>query len=195
MIDLKVYCFGDSHSWFFRNFSFCESISMGPHLAYNFINQVPTVLDIMKNRDANDQVNRKFLLFCFGEIDVRVHLKKKGNIEECAKRYLDSIQKVKEVYPQCIVFGTVASSVIEQRTEFPTMGTCPERNRIAKEFNSYLCLYSSQAGVSYFDVLDKLVDESGMTRTEYYKDDGVHLSKEAVPLVEPQFSRILGEVK
>jgi lysophospholipase L1-like esterase len=190
---LRIYCFGDSHSMFFNNFDFCEAVYLGPQLAYTLLNRVDTIAEILKERDLNNEVKKKWVLFCFGEIDVRVHLFKRGNVKECADLYIDAVEKIRNRGYQCVVFGTVGSSMIEQRDEYPTVGTCAERNRIAREFNKYVKMYCGIEKISYFDVLDTLVDEDGLTNEEYYDSDKVHLGKKAVSVVRPLLFKAIGE--
>ena len=80
-----IHCIGDSHSSVFSgreemqpiwpqrsddNTSFFKSYRIGPATAYQLSNKILIIQDIInKNVNSND-----YVLFCFGEVDIRAHL-------------------------------------------------------------------------------------------------------------------------
>jgi hypothetical protein len=194
---LKIYCFGDSHAWFFRDLKDCISIPIGPRLAYNLENlAVYEILHLLKEHLEIEKPDKYYVLLTFGEIDIRAHLIKNNNLDECIKRYINAILMIKTKVSNIIVFGPIASTRrLEdmQDEEFPVIGTCFERNKIAKEFNEKLSLECEINNIEYFSIIDKLIDENGLTIEKYYLTDRIHLSKSAIDLVQPLLSTLTTE--
>jgi hypothetical protein len=183
----KIYCFGDSHSWFFNFIEGCEAIPMGPKLAYSFGDLVEEIGYILYSLVEKQHPDKYSVLFTFGEIDIRVHLNKHNNISECVDRYVEGILKIKNLGNDVIVFGPIASRRDEDLSdsEYPTSGNCFERNKIAKEFSNKLEILCNKNNIKYISILDSLIDKDGLTIEKYYSEDHVHLNKLAVALVEP----------
>ena len=109
----RINCIGDSHSSFFvgvipqkasagkwiRSWSFA-SCRIGPFLAYNLKGKIRKIEGVLS------QIPLGFnLMFCFGEIDYRAHLKEQAErqqrdlneiISECVERYFDVILYFKD---------------------------------------------------------------------------------------------------
>ena len=176
-----IWVVGDSHAFFFSKFDFCDAWTVGALLAYNFINR----------KDVHDKIRAdvpkgSYLMFVLGEIDIRVHLISHRNVKEVVDRFIESLRQFKEDY-KVIVWGAIGSSnddFLDLRAEYPAVGSTKERNQIAKEFNDYLGIRCKLGNFIFLSIFDTLVDENGLTRSEYYCYDHVHLSDSALPLVE-----------
>ena len=111
-------CLGDSHSsvfsleeriisqWpkkDFKIFSRFKPIRIGPATAYNLESKV-TLLNQVLNRTF--YFKSTYVLFCFGEVDIRAHLIKQAElqnkqidiiIKDCVDRYINAIKKVNPI--------------------------------------------------------------------------------------------------
>jgi hypothetical protein len=188
---LTIYCIGDSHADFFRYVLHCESEHCGSTLAYNLVNKEDIYERISKYLPKGS-----ILLLCFGEIDIRVHVEKYNNIKECVSRYIMAICKFRDLGYKPIVFGPIASTIKGQKLtgEFPIVGTCKERNIKTSEFTIELQKRCEESNLAFLTIFDKLIDAEGLTKSEYYHDD-IHLSRKAVPLVEPFLLDIARKLK
>ena len=194
-----IYCLGDSHTWFFNNFPCCKTVPLGPRLAYNFGILVDSVCKIIDERVVNDKPEKFCVLFVLGEIDIRVHLRKHQNIKECVDNYVGGLCEVKSRGYHVAVFGAIASTKREDNNPenwggFPVAGSCIERNKIAREFNSYLEPLCGSNNLKYFSILESLIDENGLTIEKYYSSsDRIHLADTAKELVEPFIIKLRDE--
>ena len=188
---LTIYCIGDSHVDFFRYVLHCESEHCGSTLAYNLVNKEDIYQRIKEYRPKGS-----LLLLAFGEIDIRVHLAKNKNIKECVERYMEAICKFRDLGYKPMVFGPVASTIKKENLsgDFPIVGTCKERNIITAEFNKELQKKCEESNIAFFTIFDKLVDDDGITKSQYYHDE-IHLSRAAVPLVESLLLQIAKKLK
>ncbi len=178
MRKVLVCCFGDSHANFFKNFDFCDGIYMGPQLAYTLSKRIDTIFYYLTDRMANKKADEIVALFCFGEIDIRVHLGEHKNISECVDKYFEVINKIISKGYRAIVFGPIGQTMLEQMSSpFPAIGSCFDRNKIASEFNSLLSKKCEVFKVPYISIFEQLIDENGLTKEEFYESDRVHLSK------------------
>ena len=131
------------------------------------------------------------LLLCFGEIDCRAHLLKQAKIQnrsissvviDCVERYGSVISEVVDLGYKVLVWNVIPSTRYEiSDGDFPTIGTCIERNQISRLFNNHLETLCATSGAKLISIFDDLVDEQGLTKMEYYSDR-VHLSQKAMGL-------------
>jgi hypothetical protein len=186
-----IYCIGDSHVDFFRYVLHCEAEHCGSTLAYNLMNK-----EDIYERISKYLTKGSILLLAFGEIDIRVHLAKNKNIKECVLRYVEAVCKFRYLGYKPIVFGPIASTIKKENLsgDFPIVGTCKERNILTVEFNKELQKLCEEQNIDFFTIFDKLVDGDGLTKTEYYHDT-IHLSRKAIPLVEPLLLEIARKLK
>jgi len=203
-----IHCIGDSHASFFSGtdeiqpiwpekskdyIPMLKSYRLGPVLAYNLCKLGTTMggreklLSILKELQPQSRV-----MFIFGEIDIRVHLLKQSEarkadidliVKECVDRYFYVVMEVKNMGFVMSVFApmasTLAGSIVED--DYAAYGTCEERNKITKIFNSYLEELCAKENIPVVSLFDYLVDENNLTRTRYYSDR-IHLSQIAMPV-------------
>lgn len=209
-----IHCIGDSHSSVFSGkeeiqpiwpqrsddkLDSFRSYRIGPATAYQLETKVPVLNQIIhtlvdKNNDS--------VLFCFGEVDIRAHLKKQMDLQnktvaevvkECVDRYIRIVLSYKAQGYNVMVWGPIASwHESREYTGGPSFGTCLERNEITKEFNRYLKEWCDTTGVTFVSIFNTMTDENNITIPEYLDDwDGchMHLSQRAMPLIIDEFTK------
>jgi lysophospholipase L1-like esterase len=214
-----IYCIGDSHVDFFSGwnsigpeypetrpsrFPFFKSFRLGPSLAYNLCEKETKTRSREKLfeilRSANPQEIK--IMLSFGEIDCRAHLIKESLKQnrpidkiayECADRYFKVVNEVKELGFETIVWNSIPSTLYQSRNpEFPTEGTCVDRNKATRFFNSRLNNLCRDKTIPFISIFEKLVDKNDFTKMKYYMDD-IHLSQKIMPVVLKEFqSKISG---
>jgi len=125
------------------------------------------------------------VIFCFGEIDVRCHVKPQAErqgvtpdtvLRELASRYVERLARLDLNFAAPAVLAVVppvpANRAVNPR--FPVIGTDTERATYTVALNRYLVAESLQHGVMFVDVYTPYVDWTGMLRTEL-SDGCVHL--------------------
>jgi lysophospholipase L1-like esterase len=213
----QIHCIGDSHSCFFSGNEWIQpqwpdrssdvvpafrSYHLGPVLAYNLCQTGTTT----QGRELLFEVLEtavpagSMVLLCFGEIDCRVHLLKQSQaqgrdaadvVAECVRRYLSAAREVAERGYDVAVWGVVASQPSDEvrNPDYPVYGTCPQRNRVTRQFNETLGALADEFGVSVVSIFEQLVDSNDMTLSNWYMDE-CHLSQRAMPMVLAEFERL-----
>lgn len=205
-----IHCVGDSHSSVFSGkdemqpiwpersddkLSFFKSYRIGPATAYQLENKIPIIDEILKQLNSQDS-----LLFCFGEVDIRAHLKKqmdlqgktiKDVVRECVDRYVHVLLHYKNRGLNVIAWGPIASFHDDKPyTSGPSFGTGQERNLITKEFNKYLEQRCNENDIKFVTIFDKMVDENLSTKHVYLDDweaCHIHLNQKSMPLILEAF--------
>ena len=122
-----------------------------------------------------DTVNKgDYVIFVFGEIDVRNHLIKQSNkqhkpiiniIKDLAESYVSTIARNKEIYPdvnliiQSIMPPTCEKNVLEPTKDYPHYGTIEERVLVNKLLNTELKRLCEVYNIKFLDT------------TTYYEND------------------------
>jgi GT2 family glycosyltransferase/acetyltransferase-like isoleucine patch superfamily enzyme/Flp pilus assembly protein TadD len=196
-----IHVIGDSHVMVFSGkehipdnvdeggfLPFFRTYRLGPYTAYHAVKLRSLIESIIKEKVGPDEA----VMLCFGEIDCRVHLVKQSEtqrrpiediVAECVEQYAQLFE-IKEKYGiRLLVWNVPASSREEiDEGEYPTYGTCFQRNEATRLFNKILSEECKRRGVVFVSIFDKLIDEEGLTKTEYYADP-IHLSQRAMPLI------------
>lgn len=171
---------------------------LGPVLAYNLCQLRTTtqgrerLFQVLNHVPRNRFWKPKTrVLLSFGEIDCRAHVLKHADlsqrtvssvVRECVERYFGVILEIKELGYETLIWNAIPSSLVEFPTEeFPTYRTCKERNKATGLFNKMLADLCTTNAIPFVSIFDDLIDENGLTRTEYYFDH-FHLSQRAMPL-------------
>lgn len=219
-IEKPIYCIGDSHASFFsgldemqpewpkpaeNSLPFFRVIRLGPVLAYS-LHRYGTKT---RGRENLFKAIRKIppkskVLLCFGEIDCRNHILKQAALQkrsleeivaECVDRYTSVAGELKNMGHEIILWGVLASSLSNnpQNSEFPTYGTCVERNRATAIFNRFLADWCVANKAKFISVFDELIDSAGYTKTEFYADQ-IHLSQKVMPFVIAKMQKIIPDV-
>lgn len=211
-----IHCIGDSHVSFFSGNDAIQpgypeladdripcfrTYRLGPTLAYSLASENTRT----RGREKLFEIVHKLkgagahLLLCFGEIDCRYHLLKQSEqqqrpidavVKECTRRYTSVVDEIRPFFSGDIyIYNVIPSSREEIVAEFPTYGTCEERNHVSRLFNQNLATYCEQTGVHFVSIFDVLLASDGLTNMDYYMDQ-IHLSQKAQPLVMETLSRV-----
>ncbi len=207
-----IHCIGDSHSSVFSGkeeiqpiwpqrsddkLDYFKSYRIGPATAYQLETKIPILNEIIHNL-VDKKGDR--ILFCFGEVDIRAHLKKQMDLQnktivevvkECVDRYMKTVLLYKSQGYNVMVWGPIASwHESREYTGGPSFGTCLERNEITKEFNHQLKKWCETFNLRFITIFNTMTDENNITIPEYLDDwDGchMHLSQRAMPLIIDEF--------
>ncbi len=125
--------------------------------------------------------DESIVIFCFGEIDVRAHIKKQIKLEreeddvidDLASRYINHLEKYKNTYQ--IIVQSVTPPINADESENPDLpinGTREERSRYCKKLNKFLKERCQEANLMFLDTYDDYADENGLLIKEL--SDGSH---------------------
>ena len=200
-------CLGDSHSsvfsqeekiisqWPIKDFKFLSKfkpIRIGPATAYNLENKLP-LLNKALNRTFYFQ--NSFVLFCFGEVDIRAHLIKQSKlqnknvdllIKECVNRYICTIKKVKPYRKiKKAVFAPIASWSDAKPYNGPSYGSNIDRNIVTRKFNKYLEEQCIKNNLIFISIFEEMLNKDGTTNPDFLDDfgAGIHLNQKSMPII------------
>jgi hypothetical protein len=223
-----IYCIGDSHVSFFSGqdrmqplwplpsrdiIPIFRTYRLGAVLAYSLgeyrtRHRAREALAVLLEREVPESSrvvpSGSMVLFCFGEIDNRVHLigqarTQRRSIEsiarECAERYFDVINEFHNQEYRIIVWNAIPSSAAEYspNPEYPLVGTCEERNCSTAVFNNTLKESCVSIDIPFISIFEQLIDAGGLTKSEYFMGDAVHLSQKAMPIALEEMRKKLGD--
>lgn len=208
-VKFPIFCIGDSHTCFFAGINktqsawprkfhnflpFFKAFNLGPVLAYNLV----SLNTKTKGREKLFKLLTKevpkgsSVMLCFGEIDCRAHLLKQSLIQkrsikvivsECVNRYFSVIQEVRKLGYKVLVWNVIPSTRLNNTNkDFPTFGSCRERNVVVSLFNKNLRAKCKKNKIPFISVYDFFINKNGLTKMSYYMDE-VHLSQKAMPVV------------
>lgn len=173
---------------------------LGPCTAYslNNPNSISQGLNKTFNIIETFDINKSdTLILVFGEIDCRVHIKKQSElnnntieiaVDEVLKKYEEYINIILKYTTNIICYGPIASQpdCTNIDPDFPRYGSNFERNEITKLFNKKLELLCKQLNIKFTTIFFDMVDNN-ITKIEYVNVDFVHLSNNAIGLVNKAF--------
>ena len=186
---MKIYSFGDSHAdYSFRNVINDENqrVALGPVTMHRVRRDKLDFLDSYKTHRDVDFDKDSFVVFCFGEIDIRCHIKKQIEIQgkkenevinNLISEYVNYISRQKKIFKKIGILSiTPPASVVwaSQNNDYPFMGTDYDRARYTIKANGILKKMCAENDISFIDVHRKYSDEKGMLIREL-SDGGVHI--------------------
>lgn len=194
-----IYCVGDSHANLFSEHPRFKVYACGGATAYGLTNLSSRSEGRKKLLEWLAEIPKgSKVMFCYGEIDCRVHLIKQAEkqgrgiidiVRECVKKYLSVVLETRERGYEVLVWGvppsmrrTLRRHEIKKYGNYPITGTCQERNEATFLFNYYLEKLAAKHGIKIISIFNKLIDTDWQTKTGYFSDP-VHLSKEVIPMV------------
>ena len=135
------------------------------------------------------------VLLCFGEIDCRAHLLGQAArrqlspaevASDCAAFYFEAVNEIRSAGFPVIVYNAIPSrrksgKASDPDDEFPTVGSCRERNEVSRYFNDALARLCAESSTCFLSTFDAFVDDQGLTREWFYMDR-IHLSQRAMPV-------------
>ena len=172
-------------------------VHIGPVLAYNS-NKYGTKT---RGREKVDYLIKKRMiergarvLFCYGEIDIRNHVVRQAEnqgiamervVDKVLANYLSFLLSMREEGFRVACWGPTPSfpDVANPSDEFPLQGDEITRNKVTLYFNEQLRNLCQQNNLSFVSIAEKLIDERGRIRQDYFVD-GCHLSQKAWSLVD-----------
>tara|TARA_Y100000389_G_scaffold204447_1_gene257060 strand:- start:2190 stop:2849 length:660 start_codon:yes stop_codon:yes gene_type:complete len=176
----------------FNMFSKMKPIRIGAATAYNLDKKAMLISSVLDN---TFYFKNSYVLFCFGEVDIRAHLINQSKLQkkeidrlviECIDRYINCINSLesKKIFRKA-VWAPIASWSEEKPYDGPSFGTNIERNNVTRIFNSYLEKSCKENNIIYVSIFEELLNSDG-TSNSYYLDDlgaGIHLNDKALPLI------------
>ena len=200
-----LHCIGDSHASIFSGSEVMQhawpqrsndsipgirSYRIGAATAYNLKSKMPIIDEILSSVLCDEDL----VMFCFGEVDCRAHLKKQMDlqrrslddiVEECVDRYFSVIMDYSSRGVSMSLWGPVASHGIENPyTTGPSFGTPEERNQITEKFNVYLKSLCLEKGIpfatAFYAMTEDVGDNVRKTNVFYTDSVGIHLNQNSV---------------
>ena len=185
----KIFSVGDSHSR--RCFEDHDIIAdsrvlvgynkLDGKTAYNLQRHEKKLLKII------EPLRKKELIFCFGEVDVRLHIKYKHLqlgiptdqlIKNTADRYLSYVQNLRNDGYKIHIFNVVptgdflglAAEKWRKGLSYPFTATYEERTEYTEKLNSAYRDLCNKFDIPFIDIYKYLVDETGKRRQELVFD-------------------------
>ncbi len=197
----KIFAVGDSHSrrCFEGHGQIADSRVLAGHnkldgkTAYNLKRHEKKLLKILNG------LQDKELVFCFGEVDVRLHIKYKHQqlgtpvetlIDNTANRYLSYVHQLRKMGYRIHVFNVVPTGdFIGKDAEkwkrglvYPFTATYEERRSYTEQLNKAYREYCSEYTIPFIDIYKYLVDNEGQRRAELVFDFA-HLNNRCAALL------------
>ena len=172
---------------------FCP-IKTGSNTAWNSYDKLP----IIEQAISEYKVSKDDYVFtCFGEIDIRNHIGFNIGesqtvfdvIKETVNRYMVTVLHLKDKGINVGVYGPPASS-IGWSTSGRQYKDVIFRNNMTAHFNEYLKHKCDENNIPFKDISKKMMLADGSTDSKYIMDD-IHLSQEAMPLLQEEFNDII----
>lgn len=182
----SIISLGDSHSYFYKNIDRIQVKWIGPALAYNINKDNSsnnTKLKIFEILDQTDS-SKTAIILSFGEIDLRVHVVKRAEIENIsleesstrvAKKYIEMIEYMTEKGYSLLINGIHASGSGND-SDFPTYGSIEDRNIATLAFNSYLEKYCDSKQIAFISLSDIAINMDTYKTNLDLIQDGCHLN-------------------
>lgn len=200
-MERKIFAVGDSHSR--RCFEKHKIIADSRVLVgYNKLDG-KTAFNLARHQKQLLRILRplagKELIFCFGEVDVRLHIKYKylqsGHsvaelIEATAARYLSYVNELRQEGHRIHVFNVVPTGDFlgadaekwKQGLHYPFEASYEERSGYTEQLNVAYGIHCRRLGIPFIDIYRYLVDESGRRRKELVYDFA-HINNRCADLV------------
>ncbi len=133
------------------------------------------------------------VLFCYGEIDIRNHVVHRASnqgiamervVDKVLANYLSFLVSMREEGFRVACWGPTPSfpDAANPSDEFPVQGDETTCNKVTLYFNEQLKNLCQQNNLGFISITEKLIDERGRMRQDYFVD-GCHLSQKAWSLV------------
>jgi hypothetical protein len=200
-MDRAIFSVGDSHS--------LRCFEDHPHIAdsttlfgYNKLDG-KTAFNLIRHekqvRKIRQSLRDKHLIFVFGEVDVRIHIKYKAVqtntppevlIRNTADRYTDYVRGLRDRGYSIHVFNVVPTGnfstpeALRWRKNlcYPFLASREERTRYTEEMNSRLQEFCAGKDIPFIDIYRHLVDQNGRRKKELIYDFS-HLNSKTADLV------------
>ncbi len=197
----KIFAVGDSHSrrCFENHPVIADSRVLVGHnkmdgkTAYNLERHEKKLLRIL------EPLREKELIFCFGEVDIRIHIKYKYEqtgipvkelLENTAERYTAYVSRLRQQGYKIHVFNVIptgeyrgeAAEKWKNGLSYPFTATHAERTQYTEMLNAMYQRYCDERGIPFINIYSYLVDATGCRKQELVFDFA-HLDKQCADLV------------
>ncbi len=188
-MDRKIFAVGDSHSRrCFENHAYIADSrvlvgynKLDGKTAFNLERHEKKVLRILK------PLQSKELIFCFGEVDVRLQLKYKHQqlgipipqlIRDTANRYTGYVHKLRSQGYKIYIFNVVPTGDFlgpeaekwKKGLHYPFTASYEERKSYTEQLNEAYAEACNTLQIPFIDIYQDLVDEKGKRREELVFD-------------------------
>lgn len=185
----KIFAVGDSHSrrCFEDHDQIADSRVLAGHnkldgkTAYNLARHEKKLLRILS------PLREKELIFCFGEVDVRLHIKYKHQqlgtpidqlIEKTAQRYTSYVHELRKAGYRIHIFNVVPTGDFlgeeaekwKQGLSYPFNASFEERSDYTEKLNRAYALCCKDLQIPFIDIYHYLVDDQGRRRQDLVFD-------------------------
>jgi len=214
---MTILCLGDSHASFFSGLGTKQNRYMQPvygeegkqqniipyFKSLRISGDATTAYQLMRRINVLEKiVNENYkegdiLLFCFGEIDCRLHMSKRillnnedvnSIVKECVDRYFKVILYFLDKKIKCAVWGVIGSN--PPSLPYPNIykvGTMEQRNKITILFNNLLKQKCDEYNIKFISIFDHMVVNL-VTNPECIQDN-IHLSQILMPITIELFKK------
>jgi hypothetical protein len=182
---MKIYTIGDSHSDFsFRNI-IEDRHNIAPMTMHKVRRDKINFYDIFKSRNVDISYN-SFVIFCFGEIDIRCHIFNQIQLNDLTEDeiinsliidYVNHIKSQKIFFEKIGILSITPPSKKNRNIEninFPFLGLDEDRSRYTIKANSILKELCKENDINFIDIYQYYADENGML-INHMSDGSVHI--------------------
>lgn len=199
-IAAQIYVFGDSHCFAFEKIKGCKPVHIGSITMNRIGRDGLSILDVRKYGVSEADI----LIFSFGEIDVRCHIKKQCEvykrrleevIETLVDRYFETILQNCSFYSKilCLVYSVPPPTNAHFSEEYPFHGDLKERILISKILNAKLETLCAKHQILFLDVYDQYADSEGALNP-MFSDGTVHISRDCHQLIGEKLFQLLAKI-
>lgn len=196
----KIFAIGDSHSrrcfenndWIADSRALVGYNKLDGKTAYNLERHEKKLLQIL------EPLREKELIFCFGEVDIRIHIKYKHQqsgvsveqlIDKTAIRYISYVNRLRQQGYRIHVFNVVPTGDYQgaeamkwkKGLAYPFTATYEERTDYTLKLNHCYRSYCHELQIPFVDIYQYLVDGRGQRRQELVFDFA-HLNNQCAVL-------------
>jgi hypothetical protein len=191
-----IYYLGDSHVSIFGG----DARILSPSFTAMSSNYNKMLLSEVQAISQQFDKTSDYLLLCFGEIDIRMHISKlcikngEMNIDKVhemvdmvAKEYMKTITKYGEmVFGRIIISLPTASFLPPEDATENVYGTNEQRNLITSIFNKKLSEVLTQNNIKHLSIFEDMIDENMRTKKECIEGGGglnnIHPNRSMSPI-------------
>lgn len=171
------------------------SIRSGAQTAYNMIDKTDLIDEII--REYKISKTNDYILFCYGEIDTRVHIGKQEDIQQVdaeiiikdlTQRYFRFLCKYRDQGYKILVWG-VPPSGHGAHDAHPRYSTHTQRNVLSKRINQYFKESCNTHNIEFISIWEDIAERNVENYFSYFLD-AIHLSyPPCKELIDNKFKR------
>jgi hypothetical protein len=160
-------------------------------LAHKFMERYyPYITNVINNINYTEN---DYIMLIVGEIDCRWHIPKKITLQNLPAEEV-VLEFINDLFPAFINLQENGYNVVgwggqpsttgnhNDDPDNPVYGDCLFRNKISLLWNDLLYNKCKEHGMKFVSIIRDLIDESGLTKMEYFMDY-CHLTQKSFPMV------------